>query len=155
MKQVHEKSIVAAEPIRLKNVLEFLRKPRVLIADDDPATSSSLSTLAGSDNYEIVAARDGAEAYRLLRSDADFCAAVINVKMPNIQGLDILRHMKTEKRLQRIPVIVVAAGEGLKLIAESFSAGAVAFLPKPFVALQLERLVRMVAAQPLAKQKAA
>lgn len=155
MKQVHQKSIVAAEPIRLKNVLEFLRKPRVLVADDDPTTASSLSTLASSDHYEIVLVRDGAEAYRLLKSDADFCAAVINLTMPNIHGLDILRYMKSEKRLQRIPVVIVTAGEGLKLIVESFSAGAVAFLPKPFAAEQLSRLVRMVAAQPLAKQKAA
>jgi CheY-like chemotaxis protein len=85
---------VAAEPIRLKNVLEFLRKPRVLVADDDPTTGSCLSALAGSDNYEIVSVCDGAEAYRLLKSDADFCAAVINLTMPNIHGLDILRYIE-------------------------------------------------------------
>ena len=82
------------------------------MADDDPTTASSLSTLAGSDNYEIVSVRDGAEAYRLLKSDADFCVAVINLTMPNIHGLDILRYMKTEKRLQRIPVVIVTANGG-------------------------------------------
>ena len=135
------------QAIQPPNSLRLLRKPRILVADNDPATSSSLSRLANGDHYEIVAVSDGAEAYRRLNSDADFQAAIINMSMPNIAGLDIVRYMKTENRLKRIPVIVVADKAGMEVV-ESFSAGAVALFPKPFAHDQLWRMVRSVSEQP-------
>jgi two-component system chemotaxis response regulator CheY len=133
--------------IRPPNSFRLLRKRRVLVADNDPATSSALSQSANSDQYEILAVSDGAEAYRRLNSDADFQAVIINLTMPSIQGLDIVRYMKTENRLKRIPVIIVTENAGLGGIAESFSAGAVALFPKPFAYEQLWRIVRSVSEQ--------
>ena len=141
--------------IRPLNSLRLLRKQRVLVADNDPATSSLLSELATSDHYEVVAVRDGAEAYRLLMADADFQAVIINTSMPGIKGLDIVRYMKTENRLKRIPVIVVVEDVELKGITESFSAGAVALFPKPFAHEQLWRIVRSVSEQPRQRRRAA
>ena len=143
------------QAIRPPNSLRLLRKRRVLVAANDPETSSELSQLAKSDHYEILAVRDGAEAYRLLMADADFQAAIINVSMPGIKGLDIVRHMKTENRLKRIPVIVVAENAGLEGLVESFSAGAVALFPKPFAHEQLWRTVRSVSEQPQQRRRAA
>jgi FixJ family two-component response regulator len=51
--------------------------------------------------------------------------------------------MKTEKRLMRIPVVIVAGDQGLKLIADSFAAGALAFLPKPFTTEKLALTLRL------------
>jgi len=116
---------------------------RVLVADDDPLTSQMLAVIAKKEGYEIVSVHDGREAYRLLKSDADFKAAVINITMPNLRGLDILRHMKTEKRLMRIPVLVVSGESGLKQMADSFAAGATMFLPKPVTQDQLQRTLRI------------
>ena len=73
----------------------------------------------------------------MLKSDADFTAAVFNMTMPNLNGVDIVRYMKTEKRLMRIPVVIVAGDQGLRLISDSFAAGALAFLPKPFTTEKL------------------
>jgi len=133
--------------VHLSNTFNFLRKPRVLIVDDDRETGSRLTKLAGEDNYEIVAVHDGAAAYRMLQTDATFCAALINMTMPQIQGLDILHYMKTEKRLKRIPVVIVTGEDDLRLMIESFSAGAVAFLRKPCAADQLWRMIRAVSAR--------
>jgi len=116
---------------------------RVLVVDDDPLTSQLLLSVAEREDYEVVSIDDGRKAYRMLQSDANFAAAVFNITMPNLQGVDILRHMKTEKRLLRIPVVIVAGNHGLNLIAESFAAGALAFLPKPFTTAQLSRTVRL------------
>jgi FixJ family two-component response regulator len=52
--------------------------------------------------------------------------------------------MKTEKRLMRIPVVVVSGALGLKTSADSFAAGAIAFLPKPFTSACLHSTVRLV-----------
>jgi DNA-binding NtrC family response regulator len=112
--------------------------PRVLVADDDPITSQLLNSIGAKEGYQVVSVRDGREAYRTLRSDADFRAAIFNMTMPHLQGVDIVRYMKTEKRLMRIPVVVVCGEHGLKLMADSFAAGAIAFMTKPFTADQLQ-----------------
>jgi CheY-like chemotaxis protein len=118
--------------------------PRVLVADDDPLTGQILAAIAAKEGYRVVSVTDGREAFRLLKSDADFKAAIFNMAMPNLKGLDIIRYMKTEKRLMRIPVVVVSGGDGLKLISDSFAAGATMFLPKPVTSEQLQRTLQTV-----------
>ena len=119
------------------------RRPRVLVADDDPLTSELLTSIAEQEGYRVVSVTDGREAYRVLKADADFKAAVFNMMMPHLEGVDIVRFMKTEKRLMRIPVVIVTGERGLKLIADSFAAGAALFLPKPFTTDQLQRALRI------------
>ena len=120
-----------------------LGPPRILVADDDPLTGQLLAAISEKEGYRVVSVSDGREAYRLLKSDADFKAAVFNMTMPHLEGVDIIRYMKTEKRLMRIPVVVVSGAKDLKLIAESFAAGATLFLPKPFTSDQLQRSLRI------------
>jgi DNA-binding NtrC family response regulator len=117
--------------------------PRVLVVDDDPSTGQLLISIAEREGYQVVSVDDGRKAYRLLKSDAGFTAAIFNMTMPNLNGVDIVRYMKTEKRLMRIPVILVAGDHGLKRISDSFAAGAVAFLPKPFTTENLGRTIRL------------
>ena len=116
---------------------------RVLLADEDPDTSKLLTSIAEQEGYQVISVRDGREAYRILKVDVNFQAAVFNMTMPNLDGVDIVRFMKTERRMTRIPVVLIAAEPGLKHIAESFAAGAVAFLPKPFSSEQLRRTLRI------------
>jgi CheY-like chemotaxis protein len=134
------------------SVAGVLDPQRVLVADNDPLTSQMLEAIAEKEGYQVVSVSDGREAYRLLKSDADFKAAIFNMAMPNLKGADIIRYMKTEKRLMRIPVVVVSGEQGLKLIAESFAAGATIFLPKPFTSDQLQRTLHIAfASQPRGK----
>ena len=116
---------------------------RVLVADDDPTTGQLLATIGRGEGYQVVSVDDGRQAYRILKSDADFAAVVFNMTMPNLKGVDIVRYMKTEKRLMRIPVILVAGEHGLKLIRDGFAAGALAFLAKPFTTEKLARTLRL------------
>jgi DNA-binding NtrC family response regulator len=116
---------------------------RILVADDDPITHELLGSISDRDGYRIVSVRDGREAYRLLRTDADFAVAILNMTMPHLHGVDIVRHMKTEKRLMRIQVIIVSGEGGIAAVADSFAAGAIAFLSKPFDVEQLRRTLRL------------
>jgi len=122
-------------------VVAAFGRPRVLIADDDPATAVMLASIGGGSTYRIVSVKDGREAYRVLMDDAYFAVAVFNLAMPHLHGVDLVKHMKTEKRLMRIPVIIVTADHGIRTVADSFAAGAIAFLSKPFVAEQLQRTI--------------
>jgi CheY-like chemotaxis protein len=117
---------------------------RILVADDDPVTRSLLSDLVEQEGYEAIAARDGREAYRILQTDADFSGAIFDMMMPHLDSLEVIRYMRTERRLMRIPVMVMTPKHDLKFTAATFAAGASLFLPKPFTAIQFERTLRIL-----------
>jgi len=123
---------------------------RVLVADDDPAILRLVTTILEKENYCVVAARDGREAYKVLQSDPDFTAAILDVVMPHISGPELVRYMKTEQRLSKIPVMMMTAEQDPKLSSDSFSAGAVVFLPKPFTTAQLQIMLQMLIGKPAA-----
>lgn len=117
--------------------------PQVLVADDDPAILRLVKAIVEKEGYVVVAARDGREAYKLLASGESFAAAIFDVVMPYIQGTELVKHMQSEKRLMKIPVIIMTAEQNPRLSSESFASGAVAFLPKPFTTAQLQTMLRM------------
>ncbi len=118
---------------------------QVLVADDDPAILRLVKTIVEKEGYTVISARDGKEAYKFLQSGEVFAAAIFDVVMPYIQGTELVKYMQSEKRLMKIPVIMMTAEQNSRLSSESFSAGAVAFLPKPFTSSQLQTMLRMFA----------
>jgi CheY-like chemotaxis protein len=118
-------------------------KSQVLIADDDPAILRLVQAIVEKEGFTAVTVRDGREAFKLLNAGEPFAAAVFDVVMPYIQGTELVRHMQSEKRLMKIPVIIMTAEQNPRLSSDSFAAGAVAFLPKPFTATQLQMMLRM------------
>jgi len=117
---------------------------RILVADDDPAILRLVKTIVEKAGYVVVTARDGREAYKILQTDANFTAAIFDVVMPHIQGPELVRFMQTEKRLLKIPVMMMTAEQNPKLSSDSFAAGAVVFLPKPFTTAQLQVMLKML-----------
>ena len=123
---------------------ETLEKRRILVADDDPAILRLVSAILEKENYGVVSVRDGREAYKILQNDQNFTAAIFDVVMPHISGPELVRYMRTEKRLMRIPVMMMTAEQDPKLSSDSFAAGAVVFLPKPFTTAQLQIMLQML-----------
>jgi two-component system, OmpR family, response regulator VicR len=123
---------------------DIKEKRRIIVADDDPAILRLVSAILEKENYGVVQARDGREAYKILQSDPNFTAAIFDVVMPHISGPELVRFMKTEKRLMKIPVMMMTAEQDPKLSSDSFSAGAVVFLPKPFTTAQLNIMLQML-----------
>ena len=117
---------------------------RVLVADDDPVMRLLVTNVLKQQGCEVVVANDGREAYRILQADSQFRAAVFDMTMPFLAGLDLIRYMRSENRLMRIPIMMISAEQDIKLMASSFSAGATAFLPKPFTPEQLQSAIRML-----------
>lgn len=118
---------------------------RVLVADDDPAILRLVKAIVEKEGFTVISARDGKEAYKLLQSEANLSAVIFDVVMPYIQGTELVRYMKSEKRLMNIPVIMMTAEQNPRLSSESYAAGAVAFLPKPFTASQLKMMLEVFA----------
>lgn len=103
-----------------------------------------LKTMITKEGYEAVVVEDGREAFRILQTDANFKGGIFDMMMPHLQGLDIISYMRTEKRLRRIPVLMISAESDLKLMAKSFVAGATVFLTKPFTPEQFQMTFRIL-----------
>lgn len=117
---------------------------RVLVADDDPVIRRLVTTAVEREGFTAVVANDGREAFRILQHDADFKGAIFDIMMPNLKGLDVIGYMRTEKRLMRIPAMMITSDPEIKLMSDSFAAGAVLFLTKPFTQEQLHSALRLL-----------
>src|SRR5436190_5995642 len=104
---------------------------RVLVADDDPAILRLVSTILEKENFSVVMARDGREAYKILQTDPNFTAAILDVVMPHISGPELVRYMKSENRLMKFPGMMMPADQDPNWPSNSFKEGAVWFFPKP------------------------
>ena len=117
---------------------------QILVADDDPSILRLVTAILQKEGHKVVPARDGQQAYQILYGEPNITAAIFDVTMPHITGPELVRHMKSEKRLMNIPVMIMTAEQDPKLSSDSFAAGAVVFLPKPFTAMQLQVMLRML-----------
>ena len=120
---------------------------RVLVADDEPNIRDSLQRYLELDGAEVVAADNGLAAQRRLQQET-FAAAVIDLRMPGMDGLELLRWLRAER--PRLPVIMVSAyGEVADAVA-AMKLGAGDYLVKPFDPDELVlRLSKLVEAQAL------
>lgn len=143
-------------PPMLDSAVEGVKQPpaqippsvrRVLIADDDPTIRHLTTAIVQKEGYAVVAAKDGREAHDILQSDAGYVVAIFDMMMPHLQGLELVRYMRAEERLQHIPVGIMTAEQDPKLWRESFAAGAGIFLPKPFTPAQMSYMLKVLISQ--------
>jgi CheY-like chemotaxis protein len=120
---------------------------RILIADDDPLTLRLVSAIAETEGYRAVSVSDGREALSSLQQDTTFSAAIFDMMMPHLKGLDLILYMKADERLRCIPVGMITAERDPKIWDDSVAAGACVFLPKPFTPPQVQMMIRMLASK--------
>lgn len=119
-------------------------RPRVLVADDDELTLRMVTAIVETEGYEVVPAHDGRQALGILQREAGFSAAIFDMTMPHLKGLDLILFMKADERLRHIPVGMITAEQDPKVWDDSVAAGASVFLPKPFTPPQVKMLLRML-----------
>jgi two-component system response regulator MprA len=102
---------------------------RILIADDDRAIREALSRALSLEGYDVVQAADGAAALQLIESSQPD-VAVLDVMMPNVDGLTVCRVLRAERN--RIPVLMLTARTETPDRVAGLDAGADDYLPKPF-----------------------
>jgi DNA-binding response OmpR family regulator len=120
---------------------------RVLVVEDDPVMMQLVKDVIEDEGYSVVSAEDGRQAFKILEKDNKFVGGVFDVNMPVLQGTDLLRYMRTEKRLTKIPVLIMTSEQSAAIQAESLSAGAAVFMPKPFTRLTLRTMFRALVQQ--------
>lgn len=123
-----------------------VRSMRVLIADDHAANRMVLERLLQKAGHGVTSVT-GAEAVLDVMASEDHDAIVVDLHMPGMSGLDMLREMRAmQAGAPRTPVIVLSADVTPESIANCRKAGAYAFLAKPVVAAKLLDLLFDIAA---------
>ncbi len=114
---------------------------RILLVEDDPRDVELTLTTLGEYSLanEIVVVRDGAEALDYLycrgefssRSDDNPAVMLLDLKLPKVDGLQVLQQVKSDERLKLIPVVVLTSSQEEKDLARSYKLGVNAYVVKP------------------------
>lgn len=94
-------------------------------------------------DYEVLTAADGEEALRLA-FDRHPDLAILDVTMPKVDGLDVVRKIRENEATRRMPVILLSAGVQERNVARGFEAGANDYMKKPFSPQELLARVQAV-----------
>ena len=111
----------------------------VLVVDDDPHVRPVLVRLLERHGFRVSDAADGLSALDLVRRHMPDLV-LLDVRMPGIDGYEVLRRLKSDAALRHIPVVVLTANDGGEAVREqSLSLGAVQYLQKPIASEVLVR----------------
>jgi CheY-like chemotaxis protein len=115
----------------------------VLVADDEASLRLLVSATIASDEYVIVEASNGEDAWRLLREHRPELA-LLDVQMPGRTGLELTQQIREDAALAETHVILLTSKAQELDIQAGLAAGADYYLTKPFSPLQLLSLIERV-----------
>lgn len=125
------------------------RRATILVVDDNADMRAYVRRLLA-DDYDVETAPDGESALRLARAHLPDLA-LVDIMMPGMDGLELLRAMRADPLLRHIPMILLSARAGEESKVEGLDAGADDYLVKPFAAREL--LARVKAHANLADER--
>ena len=110
---------------------------KILIADDEMINREILGQMLG-DDYEVLFSEDGIRTLEMVREHRETLSLVLlDILMPGMSGLEVLKIMKEDAQLSHIPVIVMTAERDTEV--DSLRIGAADFIPKPYPAVDVVR----------------
>lgn len=105
--------------------------PTVLVVDDDAFQHKLIGKLLEGNDFHLIFAFSGIEALKLMRKMKPDLI-LMDVMMPNMDGLETMRNFKAMPHLVKVPVIMITGKSEGQVVSESLKAGAVDFVVKPF-----------------------
>ena len=113
-----------------------MRKPVILIVDDEHANQFLLEGLLNAHGYDTLTASDGEECMEILKTNLPDLI-LLDIMMPRMTGVEVLKLLIHSDKLKHIPVLMVSAKTTTADIKESLEIGAIDYIKKPFDELEL------------------
>jgi signal transduction histidine kinase len=107
-------------------------KKKILLVDDREDNLLSMETILEPDGYELVKARSGTQALKILLAEFDFALILMDVKMPNLSGFETAALIYEREKLRHIPIVFITANTyGEENMFKGYRMGAVDYIYKP------------------------
>src|SRR5512137_2026800 len=113
---------------------------RILIVDDEALIRKSLSQVLATKGYEVASAASASEARRLY-SAGEFALVLLDLRLPDASGIDLLRELKAAQ--PDLLVIMMTAYGSVETAVEAMRLGAYDYVNKPFKSREIEVIVKL------------
>jgi DNA-binding response OmpR family regulator len=124
------------------------RTCHVLVADDEPHIGRIIKMKLEQGPFRVSLAYDGQEALDFIMREEQLDLVVLDLMMPRLSGLDVLRRIRAEEKLSALPCIILTAGGDAKHERDALALGATEFITKPFSPKKLYALVAKLTGSP-------
>jgi adenylate cyclase len=104
---------------------------RILVVDDNPINRHLLRRSLEREGHEVTSAENGVEALEILGTQR-FDLLLLDVMMPEMNGFEVLHHLRDTEAWREIPVIMISALDEMDSVVRCIEMGAEDYLPKPF-----------------------
>ncbi len=122
-----------------KPIANKVKDKKILVVDDSDVISGFIKRIFN-DTYDVIVAKDGAMAINYITSGDSFCAMLLDLNMPNVNGFAVLQYMNNNNLFTKIPVSIITGVGDDNIIKQAFMFPIKDVLRKPFN----ERDVKMV-----------
>ncbi len=120
----------------------------ILVADDEPHIGRIIKMKLEQGPFRVSLAYDGQEALDFINNEEHLDLALLDLMMPKLSGLDVLRQVREQERFKSLPCIILTAGGDAKHERDALALGATQFLTKPFSPKKLYALVARLTGAP-------
>jgi two-component system chemotaxis sensor kinase CheA len=121
----------SALSVTTKNAGLKLKGKKILIADDDMRTVYALIQNFEGLSVEVLVAGDGVRCMNKLEENLDTALVLLDISMPEMDGFQVLKKIRSDERIKNIPVVVITANVMVGDEKKCFEAGADAYMAKP------------------------
>ena len=120
----------------------------VLVADDEPHIGRIIKMKLEQGPFRVSLAYDGQEALDFVNNGEKLDLVLLDLMMPKLSGLDVLKRIREQERFKSLPCIILTAGGDAKHERDALELGATQFLTKPFSPKKLYALVARLTGAP-------
>jgi DNA-binding response OmpR family regulator len=120
----------------------------ILVADDEAHIGRIIKMKLEQGPFRVSLAYDGQEALDFVNNDEKLDLVVLDLMMPKLSGLDVLKQIREQDRFKTLPCIILTAGGDAKHERDAIALGATQFLTKPFSPKKLYALVARLTGAP-------
>ena len=120
-----------------------VKRPSLLVVDDEPGTTEMLKMYFQMMRFDVTAVLNGTDALTAL-ADKKFDAMLLDMMLPDIDGLEVCRRLRAKTETALLPVIVLSARTSREDIRNGYEVGATLYIKKPVDLEKLQAEVRKV-----------
>ena len=128
-------------------------KNKTLIIDDEQDNLDILSHILRKEGHQIISAKNGKEALAIIEKREDIILVIADILMPEMNGIEFLKEVRSKHLLEDIPVIIQTASINKQFLYDGIKLGAYYYLSKPFNSQKLKELSKLAIGQYISRHE--